>query len=78
MKIQRKDAEAALHKKYPELKIVETRIYKNSAYLFTAVDDPNETDYDDPFYMVGDDLVVRSYSPTDDFENFERARLISS
>ena len=76
--ISRKEAESILKKKYPKKRIVEVRIYKNSGYLFTATEVDSEVDYNDPYFLVGDDRKVKHYSPVEDMDNFQNARVISS
>ena len=67
----------ALHKALPELTIVECKELKNH-WVFTAVKDTNEVDYNDPFYAVdkqnGD---VTSYFPFADIKNYKNAKPVA-
>ena len=72
--INPRQAASILHKKYPKLTITDCKDLP-SHWLFTAVDDPDEVDYNDPFYAIdkrnGD---ICSYSPFDDIDNFNNAK----
>lgn len=69
-----KQAASLLKKKFPKLVITEC-VELPSHWLFTALEDPNDIDYNDPFYAVRkSDGVISSYSPFDDIENFNRAK----
>ncbi len=62
------------NKKYPDLKIIKTGIYKGSNYIFFAKEDPKKESFDDDLYIVGNDGQVMTYSPAADFENFQNVR----
>lgn len=75
--ISPKQAAGILRKKHPELTITEC-LELPKHWLFTAVEDPNVPDYDDPFYAIRkSDGIVCSYSPFDDIDNFNRAKKVN-
>ena len=69
-----KDAIKALDKKWPGLTVVDAIDYDEKYYVLTAVENPKEVDYNDPYYAVdkktGD---VYSFDPTSDLPKFARA-----
>lgn len=72
--INPRQAASILRKKHPELTITECVELPNH-WLFTAVENPNETDYNDPFYAIEKRSgKVCSYSPFDDIDNFNNAK----
>lgn len=75
--INPKQAAGILRKKYPSLTITEC-VELPEHWLFTAVENLNETDYNDPFYAIKkSNGTVCSYSPFDDIENFNNAKRIN-
>lgn len=71
-----KQAADVLRKAHPERTIVECRELSGH-WLFTALEDPNEPDYNDPFYAIGKkDGKIYSYSPFDDIDNFNDAKKV--
>lgn len=74
--INPRQAASILHKKYPKFTIMKCVELPNH-WLFTALEDPNTPDYNDPFYAVRKtDGVIGSYSPFDDIDNFNNARSV--
>jgi len=50
--ISLKEAYRIFKKKMPELTVTAAAFYKGKYYLFNAQKNPNEVDYNDPFYVV--------------------------
>lgn len=72
--INPKQAAAIFKKKYPKL-VITACVELPNHWLFTALENPNEVDYNDPYYAVRKrDGVISSYSPFDDIDNFNKAR----
>ena len=75
--INPKQAAEILKKKYQKLTITEC-VELPKHWLFTAVENPDIPDYDDPFYAIRkSDGVVCSYSPLDDLDNFSQAKEVT-
>ena len=47
-----KEAYKIFKKKMPNLTVTAAALYKGKYYLFNAQENPNEVDYNDPFYVV--------------------------
>ncbi len=74
--ISPKQAAIRLKNRYPKLTITSC-VELPKYWLFTAVEDPNVPDYDDPFYAIRkSDGVICSYSPLDDLDNFSSAKTV--
>lgn len=75
--IKYEEAKKIFKKKYPDLTITEScELHSggNVYFLFTAVKDPNKTDYSDPYYAVNvKDGKIYNYVPFADFENYSDA-----
>lgn len=74
--ITRSNAISALKKIYPNKKIIETWIYKNSSYIFNAVDNEKEISDDETLFLVDSSGRVRSFLISEDYDGFMRARRI--
>lgn len=74
--ITAKQAANIFSKRFPSLKIMECRELPEY-WLFTAVENPDEPDYNDPFYAIGkNDGKMYSYSPFDDIDDFNNAETV--
>lgn len=62
-----------MQKMYPELTITEGCEF-DGKYVFTAVRNPRETDFSDPYYAVDrSDGGIHRFSPSDRIEEFFEA-----
>ena len=63
-----------LKAKYPKLHVIDGCDYDKDHYMFTAVEDPNKVDYNDPYYAVNKKSgLIYSVDPTADLAKFSRA-----
>lgn len=66
-----KKAAEYLRKKAPELTIIKAVDYDSKYYLFSAVENPNEPDFNDPYYVVDKNTgEVYSFSPMKELPKF--------
>lgn len=64
----------SFYKKYPKRTITSAIDYDQKWYLFLAVENPKEIDYDCPIFAVNkQNGEVRSYSPMDELEKYTNA-----
>lgn len=67
------DAMRMFNRKYSKLKIT-SMFDRKEYYILTAVENPNETDYNAPFYAVHKKTgQVTNYTPLADFDEFAKA-----
>ena len=70
-------AATILHKKYPRL-VIKKCVELPDHWLFTAIEKNIDVDYNDPFYAIRKtDGLVCSYSPFDDIDNFNKAKVVT-
>lgn len=75
--ISPKQAANILNKKYPKLSIMRC-VELPKYWLFTAVENADAPDYNDPFYAIRKaDGTICSYSPFDDIDNFNKAKSVN-
>ena len=64
------EAADLLKKKHPNLTIATCALYDKETYLFEAVENKEDVDYNDPFYLVNRKTrTIRKFSP---FENLQK------
>lgn len=69
------EAHDIFKKANPKLTITEMLNYSDKYYVITALENPNENDFNDPYFAVDKKTgKITRYFPMDDFENFIDAR----
>lgn len=74
MNISVKKAVSLIRKKHPSLTVKSGVDYNDSYYVFEAVENPNEIDYNSPYYAVHKRTgVVSSFYPLENIDEFINA-----
>ena len=69
-----KEAYRIFKKKYPNRTVVEAADYDSSHYLFAAVENPNEVDYNNPNFLIDKRTgAIQPFSPMRDLRKFQLA-----
>lgn len=71
-----KKAYALLKEKFPKRTVTEAAEYDNRFWVFVAVEDPNQMDFGNPFYLVDKRSgEIHNFSPVNDPNKFNDAFL---
>lgn len=68
------ECKSLFNKKHPNLTITNAVDLDRVSYVFTALEDPNKNDDNDPFFKI--DKVtgsIRPYSPIEDLDKYSNA-----
>lgn len=69
------EASRKLQQAHPELYITDGVDYDEDLFVFTAVDDPSATQYDDPFYSVNKRTgEIKPFLPILNLKKFSEAQ----
>lgn len=68
------ECKSIFNKKHPELTITNAVDLDRIWYVFTALEDPNKPDDNDPFYKIDKfSGKIKAYSPIEDLDKYSEA-----
>lgn len=68
--------EAIIHfkRERPKLTVIRAAVYNKDLYIFEAVENPDEPDYNSPYYLMDNKTgEIAWFTPTIDLEAFHKA-----